>query len=142
MTGPAAGAPEPRVSSAGDLPPSVYRHMADVLRIGLAVALGVLAGAFAVLLARSPGSSSGGWISSNPLVRDLDPRVLGAGLAAGTPEAYLTVGVYALVATPVVRVLTGAYSFFRHGEGRMGALSTAVLALLLVGLLVVGPLVR
>jgi uncharacterized membrane protein len=116
--------------------------MATVLRVGLVVALGILTAAIAVLVGRSPGSPSGGWISTNPLVRYLDPRVLGAGLAAGTPEAYLTLGVYALVATPVVRVLTGMYSFFQHGERRMGAVATAVLAMLLVGLFVVGPLVR
>ena len=128
--------------SAGDLPVSVYRLMATVLRVGLVIALGILTAAIAVLIARSPWSPSGDWISTNPLVRYLDPRVLGAGLAAGTPEAYLTLGVYALVATPVVRVVSGMYSFFQHGERRMGAVATAVLAMLLVGLFVVGPLVR
>lgn len=126
----------------GELPISVYRQMASTLRVGLAVALVTLAAAIAALMARQPWSTSAGWISPNPLVRYLDPRVLGHGLATGAPEAYLTLGVYALVATPVVRVATGLYSFFRHGETRMGFLTAAVLALLLIGLLVVGPLIR
>jgi uncharacterized membrane protein len=116
--------------------------MAGVLRVGLVGALVILGVAAAVLVARVPGSGSGGWIATNPLVRYLDPRPLAAGLAQGAPEAYLTVGVYALVATPVVRVVTGIYAFAGHKERRMAALSVAVLAFLLVGLFVVGPLVR
>ena len=126
----------------GDLPPSVYRLMATVLRLGLVVALVILAGALVALLVQSPSSASGGWVSVNPLVRELDPRALGAGLAAGSPEAYLTVGVYALVATPVVRVVTGLYAFHRHGERRMVRLTAVVLVLLIVGLLGIGPFFR
>jgi uncharacterized membrane protein len=129
-------------SAPGDLPPRVYALMAGVLRVGLVVSLVVLGVAAAVLVARSPASASGGWIATNPLVRYLDLRALAAGLAHGTPEAYLTVGVFALVATPVVRVVTGLYAFAAHGERRMAVLAAAVLGLLFVGLLVVGPLVR
>lgn len=142
MTSSAPPVPPEPAHPPGDLPNAVYREMAATLRIGLFVALGILAVASVALIAREPLSSSEGWISPNPLIRFLDPRVLASGLASGTPEAYLTVGVYALVATPVVRVATGVYSFYRHGEGRMGTLTTIVLVLLLVGLLVIGPLVR
>lgn len=134
--------PSPPSAGPGDLPPSVYAQMAGVLRVGLAVALALLGGAVAVLIARSPWSASGGWVTPNPLVRYLDPRVLAAGLAAGAPEAYLTVGVYALVATPVVRVVSGIYAFSHHRERRMVALASVVLGLLLVGLVVIGPFVR
>ena len=126
----------------GDLPPSVYRLMSGTLRVGLVLALVLLVSSVAALIVRSPDSSSGSWIAANPLVRYLDLRVLGSGLAARAPEAYLTLGVFALVAVPVVRVVTGMYAFFVHGERRMGLLTTGVLALLLFGLLVLGPLVR
>jgi len=139
MTGTAAAG---TFSPPGDLPPSVYRVMANVLRVGLLIALGILAVATVVLVARSPWSSSVGWVGTNPLIRELDPRVLWAGLVSGSPQAILTLGVYALVATPVVRVATGLYAFRHHGEGRMVALTSVVLALLLVGLLGIGPFVR
>jgi uncharacterized membrane protein len=116
--------------------------MANVLRLGLVIALALLAAAEVALLVRSPSTTSGQWISSNPLVRYLDPRALGSGLVRGEVEAYLTLGVYALIATPVVRVLTAIDAFARHGERRMAVLATVVLVLLLVGLLIVGPVVR
>lgn len=126
----------------GDLPAEAYARMAAVLRVGLLAAVALLAASLAALLVRSAGSAAGAWVSDNPLTRYLDVRGLAHGLAAGTPEAYLTLGALVLIATPVVRVVTGTYSFFRHGEVRMGGLTATVLALLLIGLLVVGPLVR
>jgi uncharacterized membrane protein len=134
--GPAAAEPAP------ELPDSVYRGLATVLRLGLGVALVLLVGALVALLARASASSSGAWTSSNPLVRYLDLRHLAAGLAAGTPEAYLTVGVYALIATPVLRVVGGSYAFLRYGPRRLGEITLVVLVLLLVGLFVLGPLIR
>jgi len=125
-----------------DLPPATYRRTAAVLRLGLAVALTLLAGGLVVLLDRSSGSGSGNWVHANALVGYLDLARLAGGLAAGTPTAYLTLGVYAMVATPVARVVTGISAFAGHGERRMTAIASAVLALLLVGLFVVGPLVR
>ncbi len=116
--------------------------MAAVLRVGLYVALALLVGAIVALVAREPASAAASWISSNPLPNYLGLRALAKGLAAGRAEAYLTLGVFALIATPVVRVAAGAITFVRHGERRMGAITITVLALLFVGLLVVGPLVR
>jgi len=142
MTATAPPTAPPAASPPGDLPNSVYREMALTLRVGLVAALALLGGATVALVARRPSSSSASWISPNPLIRYLDPRVLASGLVSGAPEAYLTIGVYALVATPVVRVATGLYSFYRHGERRMGALTTVVLALLVLGLLVIGPMIR
>ncbi len=49
---------------------------------------------------------------------------------------------FVLVATPVVRVITGTAAFLHHGERRMAALTAVVLALLVLGLFVIGPLVR
>jgi uncharacterized membrane protein len=140
MSAPAAPRPDPVPTS--ELPDSAYRLMATTLRAGLAIALAVLAAAAIALIAVRPGSSAGAWVSANPLVGLLDLSALGRGLAAGRPEAYLTVGVFALIATPVVRVVTGVYSFYRLREPGMVALSAAVLLLLLFGLLVLGPLVR
>jgi uncharacterized membrane protein len=116
--------------------------MAGVLRVGLVLAVVLLAAALVTLVARSPLASSGAYISANPLSRYLDLRTLAAGLASGTPEAFLTLGAYVLIATPVARVVSGTYAFAAVGERRLAAITGAVLALLLLGLLVVGPLVR
>ncbi len=126
----------------GELPSSTYRRLTLVLRVGLATALALFVGALLALVARDPSSPAGSWISSNPLVRYLDLPRLAAGLASGSPTAYLTLGVLALIATPVLRVLSGSVAFFQHGERRLGLITASVLALLLLGLLVVGPLVR
>ncbi len=134
--------PSPPAAPPSDLPPAAYAGMAAVLRAGLYVALALLVGATVALVAREPTSAAANWISNNPLPRYLGLRSLADGLAAGRAEAYLTLGVFALIATPVVRVIAGAITFVRHGERRMGAITVTVLALLLVGLLVVGPLVR
>jgi uncharacterized membrane protein len=72
----------------------------------------------------------------------LDPRSLASALAHGSPVAYLALGTYALIATPVVRVATGLYTFHRQGERGMVGITAVVLALLVFGLLVLGPLVR
>jgi len=142
MSGPDAPSPAVEPASTSELPGSVYRLMATTLRVGLAVALAILAASAIALIAVRPHSPAGAWVTPNPLVGLLDLSTLGRGLVAGRPEAYLTVGVYALIATPVVRVVTGVYSFYRHREPGMVALSAAVLLLLLFGLLVLGPLVR
>jgi uncharacterized membrane protein len=132
----------PSSGAAPELPPSTYAQMALVLRLGLTVAIVLLAAAIAATVAQSPGSTSGYWIATNPLVRRLNPEQLASGLLSGEPTAYLTLGVYALIATPVVRVLAGLGAFAHHGDRRMTALTAGVLALLLLGLFVVGPLVR
>lgn len=138
----AGTAPDPSPAPPGDLPPAAHRRMAGVLRVGLAVALGLFAVGLVALLVRSGGSASGGWVHANPGLAYLGLAAFGRGLASGDPVAYLTLAVYALVATPVVRVATGVSAFAGHRERRMAALTTAVLVLLLVGLFVVGPLVR
>ncbi len=125
-----------------ELPAPVYRRLAATLRIGLSIALGILAGSLAVLLARAPASPAVGWITTNALLPYLALGSLASGLAHGAPAAYLSLGVYALIATPVVRVAAGFYSFRHQGERGMAAIAAGVLALLLFGLLVVGPLVR
>lgn len=129
-------------ASLGRLPLRVYRRMSLVLLFGLLVALGLFAGGLVALLERASGSASGGWVSPNPLDGDLVLSRFAQGLAHGSPTAFLALGVYALIATPVLRVVAGTAAFYAHGERRMAALAAVVLVLLLVGLLVLGPLVR
>jgi uncharacterized membrane protein len=124
------------------LPAAAYSRMTFVLRAGLLSSLAILAVTLGVYLVEEPTATSQGIIGSNPALRYLSLTSLGSGLAAGSPVAYLTLGVLVLVATPVVRVLSGFYYFERGGERTMAGLTVTVFALLLVGLLVIGPLVR
>jgi uncharacterized membrane protein len=143
MSAPPSPAPEaPSAVDPTEIPSSTYARMAWVLRLGLALAVVLLSGAIVATAVKFPTSSSGYWIANNPLVRHLNLARFGHDLVTGDPTAYLTLGVYALIATPVVRVIAGLAAFAHHGDRRMTALTGVVLVLLLLGLLVVGPLVR
>jgi uncharacterized membrane protein len=124
------------------LPDSEYRHMADVLRTGLLVALVLMLGALVTYLALHPGATFGAALGSNPLPGLLALGPFASALLAGRPEAYLTLGVLVLIATPAARVFTGFLYFRRGGERALSAITLTVLALVVVGVIVLGPLVR
>lgn len=123
------------------LPPSAYAHMARLLWTGLVLALVLLAGGIGAELLENPHATYAGG-ESNPSLQYLSVPGLARGLAAGAPVAYITLGALVLVATPFVRVLAGIYYFHHGGERTMMTITVVVLALLLFGLLVLGPLVR
>ncbi|MGI0129788.1 MAG: DUF1634 domain-containing protein [Thermoplasmata archaeon] len=125
-----------------ELPESAYRRTTAVLRLGLVASLTALIGALGAYLLLHPGASSSNAIASNPIAGYLSLAGLAHGLAAGAPEAYLTLGIFILIATPIARVLVGIYFFRRGHETEMTAVTIAVLVLLLVGIFVVGPWVR
>jgi uncharacterized membrane protein len=128
--------PHPRI------PDDAYRRMTLLLRGGLLASLGILLGALAGYLAAHPNQSINSVISSNPVLGYLSLGGLGHGLATGAPEAYLALGVFVLIATPVLRVAAGVYYFRRGGERTMTWITLTVLVLLVLGVLVIGPLIR
>ncbi|MGA8542043.1 MAG: DUF1634 domain-containing protein [Thermoplasmata archaeon] len=140
MTDASAAAAEPAPHP--QLPAAAYRNTALVLRIGLAIALAILLVALIAYLVQNPGASESSAVATNPIVGYLTGAGLVGGLASGAPAAYLTLGVYALVATPVARVLTGVYYFRQDRERAMAWITFSVLVLLLLGLFVIGPLIR
>jgi uncharacterized membrane protein len=117
-------------------------RMTLVLRLGLAAALALIAGAVALLAVEAAGAPESRVLSARTLTGYLGGAGLLAGLAQGRPEAVLTLGIYVLVATPVVRVATGVYYFRLSGDRPLARLAGAVLALLLASIFVIGPLVR
>lgn len=138
---------EPKSTSRGPiylhpLPHAAYVTMTRVLRIGLGVALTILFGALVAFGLENPHVGSTAVIATNPIRNYLSLPGLAGGLAAGAPEAFLTVGLLVLIAVPIARVLTGFYFFQRHGEALVARITLAVFALLVVGLVVIGPLVR
>lgn len=124
------------------LPSEAYVRMTFVLRVGLGVSLAILAGGILAYLILNPGASSSSVLSENPILGYLSLPGLGSGLASASVGAILTLGLIVLVATPIVRVLSGLYYFRRAGERAMTAVTLAVFVLLLVGLLFIGPHVR
>lgn len=124
------------------LPPVAAITVTRVLRIGLALSLGILFGALIAFGIENPSADSSSVIATNPITQYLSLGGLSNGLAAGAPEAYLTLGILALLAVPIARVLAGFYFFYRNGEIVVARITFAVFGLLLVGLLVIGPLIR
>lgn len=125
-----------------ELPDEAYRRMTFVLRTGLLAALALLLAALGAYFLRNPGASSGSVLSANPIAPYLSLAGLAHGLWVGAPEAYLALGVFVLVATPILRVATGVYYFHRGHERTMALVTGTVLLLLVLGVLVIGPLIR
>ena len=124
------------------LPDDAYRRMSWVLRGGLLASVALLLTALAAYLVEHPSASSADAISSNPIAPYLTLGGLAHGLGAGAPEAYLALGVFVLIATPIVRVAAGAYYFHRARERTIGWVTITVLVLLVFGVLVLGPWIR
>ena len=137
-----AGTPESVTPTVRPLPPAAYVRMTFVLRVGLGISLAILGGGIVAYILMNPNESSSTVLSTNPILTYLSLAGLGSGLAAGSIGAVLTLGLLVLVATPIVRVVSGMYYFRQGRERAMTAIALAVLFLLLLGLLVIGPNVR
>ena len=137
-----SGAGAPTMAPPHSLPAEAYSRMTLVLRLGLGLAIAILGGGIVAYLFANPGQSSSSVLSNNPILNYLSLPGLSSGLADGSIGAVLTLGLIVLVATPIVRVVSGLYYFRKVGERAMAAISFTVLVLLLIGLLVIGPHVR
>ncbi len=131
--------PPGRADTVPDLPAEAYRRMSTVLRAGLLVSVAILGGGLVAYRAAYPGASSGDVLRSNPILHYLGLSGLLAGLGSGSVAAYLTLGLLVLLATPILRVLSGFYYFRRARERTLATISLTVFALLLFGILVLGP---
>ena len=63
----------------------------------------------------------------------LDVATLGAQLLAGEPAAFLWLGIIAVVATPIGRVIVAAVSFARDAEWLMVGIALGILVIIAVG---------
>jgi uncharacterized membrane protein len=116
--------------------------MALVLRAGLLLSAAFLLAGLLMFLWEHPSESLATLLSSNPIQGYLDPLRIVAGLEGWHPEAFLSLGVIILVATPFLRVATGFWYFLESKDREMATLTGIVLGLLLLGILVIGPLLR
>jgi uncharacterized membrane protein len=63
----------------------------------------------------------------------LDVATLGAQLLAGDPAAFLWLGLMAVVAAPIGRVIVAAVAYARDGDWLMVGISLGILAVIAVG---------
>lgn len=124
------------------LPPAAGIAMTRLLRVGLTVALAILFGALVAFGLENPAADSTSVLAVNPIANYLSLGGLASGLATGAPEAYLTLGILTLIIVPITRVLAGFYFFYRNGEILVARITFTVFVLLILGLVLVGPLIR
>jgi uncharacterized membrane protein len=112
------------------------RAIASERRIGrlliamtyLSVAL--LAVGVVLLLAHGTSPMAGG--------PGLDVTALGAQLARLEPEGFLWLGLLAVIAAPVARVIHARCVFLRDGDRAMAGVALAILAVLAIGIVTAG----
>ena len=63
-----------------------------------------------------------------------DPAAIPAELAAATPAGFLWLGLMAVIATPIVRVIGAAVAYGSTGEWTMVAISAAILVVIAIGI--------
>ncbi len=64
----------------------------------------------------------------------LDPGTVGGALTGLQPAGFLWLGLLAVVATPISRVVVAALGYARSGDRGMVAISLAILAVIAVGI--------
>jgi uncharacterized membrane protein len=109
-------------------PPAAYERVARLLRYGI---LGFLVLASAGLIGQlvlNPSESVGSILASGP--------------SSGQPDALIFLGIYVMVGVTIGRVALATRDLYRGGERALGALSTAVIVLLLIALFVVASFVH
>ena len=113
-------------------PPSVVaRRAADERQIGrLIVRITYLAVA---LLGVGVVSMVATGVSPLDAVPTLDAAGLIAAIGGLRPEGVLWLGLMAVIATPIIRVLAAAFAYARGAEWRMVAISIAILAVIATG---------
>jgi len=96
------------------------------LLIGITyVSVGLLAIGFVLMIANG--------ISPLDAGPPLDLRTLGAQLVALDPAGYLWLGLLAVIAAPIGRVLVAAFAYARDADWTMVAVSVAILAVIAIG---------
>ena len=120
---------DPSASPAADLSArraaAVERLIGRLLIAVMYVAVGLLAVGVVLMLAAGISPLSGG--------PPLDVATLGTQLLAGEPAAFLWLGLMAVVAAPIGRVIVAAVAYGWDGDRLMVAISLGILAVIGVG---------
>jgi uncharacterized membrane protein len=122
--------------------PAEYERVARLLRSGVLGFL-VFAGVGMVSqLVLHPSESVASLLASNPGSTYRSFGLFLGEIGSGNPEALIILGIYLMVAVTIGRVLLATADFYRGGERALGTVSATVVALLVLGLFVVGPFVH
>lgn len=134
--------PVPALPPDPTFPPAAYERVSRLLRGGVLGFL-LLAGlGMTAQLVLQPSETVASLLASNPEAEYGSAGALVGALGAGYPGAFIILGIYVMVAVTVGRVVLATADLYRGGERALGAISAAVVVLLLVGLFVVAPFVR
>jgi uncharacterized membrane protein len=68
----------------------------------------------------------------------LDPATLGADVIAVAPAGFLWLGLVAVIAAPISRVVVAAVAYAREGDWQMVGIALAILAIIAIGVATAG----
>ncbi len=122
--------------------PAAYEQVAWLLRSGVLAFLILATAGMVADLILNPSETLASLLASSPARGFASIGAFGGYVVAGRPEALILLGIFVMVAVTMGRVLLATADFFRGGERVLGAISGAVVVLLIVGLFVVAPLVH
>ena len=123
-------------------PPAAYERVSVLLRSGV-VGFFVLATVGMVTqLFQDPSQTVGQLTASNPATDYGSVGVYLDQLFHFSGDSVILVGIFLMIAVTVGRVVYAMVDFYRGKERTLAILCGSVVALLLVGLFVVGPMVR
>lgn len=124
------------------LPAEAYSRMALVMRAGLAVSLGMLIASLAGYLYKHWNQTPKDLIATNPIMSYISPSGLLNGMLEAHTEAFMTLAIIILAATPALRVLTGFWYMLQSDDRALARIAICVFVMLMLGYLVIGPLLR
>ncbi len=110
----------------------VERAVSAVLRAGIAASAAIILLGLGLAAAKGTFASGARIDAALPFPHDLSSLL--AGLAALDPASVLMLGLLALIATPIARVAASIVAFAAEGDWTYVAITAAVLAILVAGL--------
>jgi uncharacterized membrane protein len=137
-----SASPTPRSQVPPGESPRLTHFLGDALRVALGVAVALLSVGLADYVARHPNAQLLSALGSNPIVEYLSPSGIAGGIAHGHAQPIIVLGLLALIAVTLLRVGVTAAYFASRNERESAIVGILVTILLLLGLFVVGPLLR
>jgi uncharacterized membrane protein len=118
------------------------RRLGQLMRAAVGVAAALFAVGAVDYALRHPHTGLVAAVNANPIATYLSIPGLYHGIVTGHAQPIIVLGLLVLVATTVLRVAVAAAYFAGRNERESAALGGIVTGLLLVGLFVIGPLLR
>lgn len=118
--------------------------VSNILRFGVLVSTALIAAGLLLLSVEGAGQSLQGSIAQIVLSGYGRPQLnlvtVFEGVAAAEPLSLIQLGLILLLSTPIARVVASIAMFAAEGDGLYVAFTVFVLAVLLLGIFVVGPI--